>query len=62
MSRQSEDLYSDGLSSGVGIRAYPNGLYISGWYDRYVGIDGMFVPTEEIERLLKKAKRRLPYE
>lgn len=55
------DMYSEGRGSGVDIRSYPDGLYISGWYDTYVGIEGMFVTWEELDALRKKARRRKPY-
>lgn len=46
---------------GVDLRAYPDGLYIGGWYDSMVGIEGGLVTWEQIEELRRKARRRKPF-
>lgn len=52
---------SVGGREGVGLRAYPDGVYLSGWYDSFVGIEGGFVTWEQLDELRRKAKRRLPF-
>lgn len=47
---------------GVDIRAYPDGIYVSGWYDSMVGIEGGFVTWEQLDALRKKARRRQPFQ
>lgn len=57
------DWYSNDQSnsSGVDARAYPDGLFIAGWYDSFVGIQGGFLTWDEIDALRKKAKRRCSF-
>lgn len=54
----SEDI-AVGERSGISVRAYRNGLWISGWYDSMVGIEGFLLPWETIDALRVKSKRRV---
>lgn len=54
------DIYA-GDRSGIDVRAYRDGLAISGWYDTHVGIEGTFLTWEQIEELRRKGKRRVPH-
>lgn len=47
-----------GDRSGVDLRAFPNGIYLGGWYDSFVGIEGGFVSWDDLEALRKKTRRR----
>ena len=53
--------WSVGEHSGVDLRAAVNGVWISGWYDSCVGIEGGFISWEQLDTLRLKSKRRLPY-
>lgn len=50
-----------GERSGVDVRAYKNGLYVGGWYDSFVGIEGGFITWEQLDELRARTKRRKPY-
>ena len=52
---------SFGDRSGVDVRAYGDGIRITGWYDGLVGIEGGFLTWAELDALRAKAKRRNPY-
>ena len=49
-------------NSGIDMRAYPDGVYLSGWYDSMVGIEGAFLSWEYLDALKHRAKRRQPYQ
>ena len=50
-----------GEGDGIDVRAYPDGLRITGFFDSFVGIEGGFLTWAEIEALRTKARRRIPY-
>lgn len=53
--------FAFGNRSGVDARIFPDGVYISGWYDSMVGIEGGFITWEELEEIRKKTRRRKPF-
>lgn len=52
---------SFGGRSGVDLRGYPDGVYVGGWYDGNVGIEGAFVTWDELDAIRAKSRRRIPY-
>lgn len=53
--------WSVGEYSGVDLTSSSNGIWIAGWYDSFVGIEGGFISWEELDTIRKNTKRRKPF-
>ena len=54
--------FAFGERSGVDVWAHKDGIFIAGWYDTFVGIEGGFVTWGELDELRRKAKRRKAFQ
>lgn len=58
MAIKTRRIWTGGQFSGLQLDLTRKGIYLSGWYDSMVGIEGVLIPWEDFDRLREQVFRR----
>jgi hypothetical protein len=58
--RREIELGTHGFGSGLNFIVTKDGVDLGGWYDSFVGIEGRFIPWDEIDKAREFLQTRKP--